>query len=108
MIYTLVLSAGLLFGPHCEDGCKVLTGVDTPPAGKYSAAQMFGYKGIGFHADGVGKIFAIHPTWTTERERILVEGEARHRRNVTAGCINISDADFRKLPRTRFELIIKE
>ena len=71
MIYTLVLSAGLLFGPHCEDGCKVLTGADTPPAGKYSAAQMFGYKGIGFHADGVGKIFAIHPTWTTERERIL-------------------------------------
>lgn len=108
MIYTLVLSASLLFGPSCEQGCKVLTGPDTPPEGKYSAAQMFGYQGIGFHDAENGKIFAIHPTWTTERERILEAGAPEFRRKVTQGCINISSEDFKKLPKTRFTLLIKE
>lgn len=99
-MFELVLSAALLIGPGgCETGCPVLVGQDTPAPGVYRATHMQESKAIRIADAPSGGVFAIHPTWTKERARLLSESR---RTNITAGCVNVSDRVFRTLPRHPF------
>lgn len=102
--WTLIIELALLFGPGCPDGCPVLIGAETPPPGVYQARAM-SYRGFGFLEDGA-RMFAVHPTWTANRERLL-QTPAWMRRRITDGCVNMRPSDFNKLPTRGFTLEIK-
>lgn len=82
----------------------VLVNVERTPVGEYVAfpirTRAYGFKNVRDH------IYAVHPTWTDERDGKLY-AEAQYRNRITDGCINLSERDFKKLPRRRFKLIIQ-
>lgn len=102
MVYEVILSLGLMFGVGCEDGCRILAGKDTP-IGQFRATPM-AYRAIGFQTADKG-IFAIHPTWNEDRAARL---NTIKRRNITNGCINVSEETFSRLPKRSFVLVVRE
>lgn len=100
---TLTLAAALLECPGLT--APVLIGRDTP-AGDHIARPAAESRSIHYADGGAGLALALHPVWTSERAA-LIQAPAERRRGVTDGCINLLPADFAKLPKTKFRLIIK-
>lgn len=98
----VTLSTATILFSGCPDGCPALIGNDTP-TGKFRAVAME-YRAFGFKAEG-NEVFAVHPAWTDDRAMRL---ESRDRRPVTAGCVNVSEETFAKLPRRGFFLEIRK
>lgn len=101
--YVVSLSAALIFGPHCESGCPVLVGLTTP-TGQFEAFPL-GQGSFRIAGDNNEQV-AIHPVTTISRQKLLSQPVTK-RTSVSYGCVNISIELAHKLPRTRFQLIIK-
>lgn len=83
----------------------VLLGRATP-TGDHIARPAAESRSIHYADGGTGLVLALHPVWTPGRTA-LIGAPVERRRAVTDGCVNLLHADFAKLPKTKFRLIIK-
>jgi hypothetical protein len=98
MIEVILASATICFAGGCY---PVLVGQNTP-TGEFTlrliTTESVAYQGdvLAFHEDASG-IFAVHRPPSERRRNLLTRAPERSRRQITDGCVNVTDDLYERL-----------
>lgn len=90
---------------HCTGlaPIPIVVGANTPVGTFVAAPLSRDAHGFDHQPDGIA---AIHVA-LKGREKLFTR-QPQFRRNVSAGCINVVESDYRKLPRRSFKLEVRK